>query len=179
MIYQVEEHCNVNQDSIAQNTRSKRRAIEDVAPPPPNQASTSNAIPHEQSENDQANAFRQQKQSNSRGDTNDPKVIPTQPPTHAAPKASTITPNASFNVVEKMKKTNVNISMWDVVAIVPMQKRLLQQELESIEPKDHHLAWKVPQAYYNHKRRQKQVKRLDLLLFMFLSLSKISQSIIS
>ena len=26
--------------------------------------------------------------------------------------------------------------MWDVVATIPMQKRLLQQELESIEPKD-------------------------------------------
>ena len=35
-----------------------------------------------------------------------------------------------------MKKTNVNISMWDVVATIPMQKRLLEQELESIEPKD-------------------------------------------
>ena len=35
-----------------------------------------------------------------------------------------------------MKKTNVNISMWDAVATIPMQKRLLQQELESIEPKD-------------------------------------------
>ena len=41
-----------------------------------------------------------------------------------------------FSVVEKMKKTNVNICMWDVVATLPMQKRLLQQELESIEPKD-------------------------------------------
>jgi hypothetical protein len=39
-------------------------------------------------------------------------------------------------VVEKMKMTNVNISMWDVVATIPMQKRLLQQELERIEPKD-------------------------------------------
>ena len=35
-----------------------------------------------------------------------------------------------------MKKTNVNISMCDVVATIPMQKRLLQQDLESIEPKD-------------------------------------------
>ena len=35
-----------------------------------------------------------------------------------------------------MRKTNVNISMWDDVATIPMQKRLLQQELESIEPKD-------------------------------------------
>ena len=35
-----------------------------------------------------------------------------------------------------MKITNVKISMWDVVATIPMQKRLLQQELEMIEPKD-------------------------------------------
>ena len=41
-----------------------------------------------------------------------------------------------FSVVEQMKNTNVNISMWDAIATIPMQKRLLQQELESIEPKD-------------------------------------------
>ena len=35
MNHQVEEHCNVNQDSIAHNTRSKRRAMEDDIPPPP------------------------------------------------------------------------------------------------------------------------------------------------
>ena len=35
-----------------------------------------------------------------------------------------------------MKKTNVNISMWDAVATIPMQKRLLQQELERIESSD-------------------------------------------
>ena len=35
-----------------------------------------------------------------------------------------------------MKKTNVNIYMCNVVPTMPMQKRLLQQELESIEPKD-------------------------------------------
>ena len=39
-----------------------------------------------------------------------------------------------------MKKTNVNISMWDVVATIPMQKMLLQQELERIEPKDQPLS---------------------------------------
>ena len=40
MNHLMEEHCNVNHDSIAQKTRSKRRAIEDATPPPPNQAST-------------------------------------------------------------------------------------------------------------------------------------------
>ena len=35
-----------------------------------------------------------------------------------------------------MNKENVNISMWDDVATIPMQKRLLQKELESIELKD-------------------------------------------
>ena len=68
---------------------------------------------------------------------NGPQVIPTQPPTHAVPKASAKAPNASFNVVEQMKKKNVHISMWDVITTIPMQKRLLWQELESIEPKDH------------------------------------------
>ena len=59
MNHLVEEHCNANQDSIAHNTRSKRRAIEDATPPPPNQASTSNAMPHEKTTIDQSNAFQQ------------------------------------------------------------------------------------------------------------------------
>ena len=136
MNHQVEEHCNVNQDSIAHNTRIKRRAMEVSTPPPLNQASTSNAIPHEQSENDQSNAFQQQRQNNGKKGVSDPPVVPSQPPTSVAPKASTKVPTRPFSVVEQMKKTNVNISMWDVVATIPMQKRLLQQELESIEPKD-------------------------------------------
>ena len=52
MNHQIEEQCNVNQDSIAHNTRSKRRATKDATPPPPNQASTSNTIPHQQSANE-------------------------------------------------------------------------------------------------------------------------------
>ena len=54
MNHRVEEYCNVNQDFITHNSRRKKRAIED-ATPPPNQASTSNAIPHVQVVNDQAN----------------------------------------------------------------------------------------------------------------------------
>ena len=46
MNHQVEEYCNVNQDFIAHNTRSKRRDIEDMTPPPLNEASTSNGVPH-------------------------------------------------------------------------------------------------------------------------------------
>ena len=65
-----------------------------------------------------------------------PQVVPSQPPTHVVPKASTRVANASFSVVEKMKKKNVNISMWDAIATIPMQNRPLQQELESIKPKD-------------------------------------------
>ena len=33
MNHQEGEHCNVNQDSIAHNTRSKRGAMEDPTPP--------------------------------------------------------------------------------------------------------------------------------------------------
>ena len=72
MNHQVEEHSNVNQDSIAHNTRSKRRAIEDATPPPPNHASTSNAIPHEQAINDQSNTFQQQRRNNGKKDISDP-----------------------------------------------------------------------------------------------------------
>ncbi len=52
----MEEHCNVNQDSIAHNTGSKKRAMEDAIPPP-NQASTSNAVSHEQAKNNQSSTF--------------------------------------------------------------------------------------------------------------------------
>ena len=41
-----------------------------------------------------------------------------------------------FNVVDQIKRTNVNISIWDVVATIPSHKKLLQQELESIEVKN-------------------------------------------
>ena len=44
----VEEHGNVNQDSHAYNTKIKRRAVEEVAPQPPNQTLTSSAVPHVQ-----------------------------------------------------------------------------------------------------------------------------------
>ena len=61
---------------------------------------------------------------------NDPQAVPSQPSTS---RASTKASNASFSVVDQMRKTNVNISMWDAMATIPSQKRLLQQELESIE----------------------------------------------
>lgn len=54
--HQVEENYNVNQDFIAHNSRRKRRSIEDATPPPLNQASRLNIIPHVQVVNDQANA---------------------------------------------------------------------------------------------------------------------------
>ena len=120
MNYQVEEHCNVNYDSIAHNTRRKRRVVEDTAPPPPNLASTSNAMPHVKVVNDQSNTFQQQRGNNGRKDVSDPSVVPSQPPTSASPKASTKGSTMSFSVVEKMKKTNVNMSMWDFFATIPM-----------------------------------------------------------
>jgi hypothetical protein len=125
MNHQVEEHCNVNQDSIAHNTRRKKRAMEDATAPPPNQASTSNATSHVQVVNDQSNTLQQQRKNNGRKDISDPQVVPSQSPTIVAPKASAKVSNTPFNVVKKMKKTNVNISMWDVVTTIPMQNRLL------------------------------------------------------
>ena len=35
-----------------------------------------------------------------------------------------------------MKRTNVNISMWDVVSTIPLQKELSQKELENIKAND-------------------------------------------
>lgn len=86
--------------------------------------------------NDQSNTLQQQRQNNSRKDVSDPHVVPSQSATNAAPKVSTKLPTMPFSVVEKMKKTNVNISMWDAISTISMQKWLLQQELESIEPKN-------------------------------------------
>lgn len=37
-----------------------------------------------------------------------------------------------FNIVEHMKKTNVSIPMWNVLAL-PSQRELLQHELQAIE----------------------------------------------
>ena len=86
-------------------------------------------MPHVQTTaNQQENTFQQQRQNNNRKDASDPQIVPSQPLVNAAPKASTKVSNAPFNVVEQMKKTNVNILMWDAVATIPMQKRLLQQE---------------------------------------------------
>lgn len=136
MNHQVEEHCNVNQDSIAQNTRSKKRAVENPTPPPLNQTSTSSTTPHSQAASQQANTFQQQRQDDRRKDVSDPQVVPSQPLSNTAPRVPTKVSSAPFSVVEQMKKTNVNISMWDVVPTIPMQKKLLQQELERIQPKD-------------------------------------------
>ena len=47
---------------------------------------------------------------------NNPQVVTSQA---SASKASTKTSNASFSVLDQMRKTNVNISMWDVVATIP------------------------------------------------------------
>ena len=76
--------------------------------------------------NDQSNAFRQQKRNDGRKNVSDPLVVPSQRPTREAPKDSTKVPTMPFRVVEQMKKKNVNISMWDFVAAIPMQKKLLQ-----------------------------------------------------
>ncbi len=72
MNHQMEEHCNVNQDSIAHNTRRKRRDMEDVVPPTPNQAPTSNAISHEQAKNNPSSMFQQKRKNHGRKDASDP-----------------------------------------------------------------------------------------------------------
>ena len=63
----------------------------------------------------------QQRQNNSKGDVNDHQVVPSQSST---PRASTKASNEYFSVVDQIRKTNLNIYMWDIVA-TPSQKRLL------------------------------------------------------
>ena len=135
----VEEHGNVNQDSCAYNTRSKKRAMEEVSPQPPNHPSTSSVVPHVQvvsqqhNANHPANTSQQKRQGKRRDNVNNQQIVPPQDSTSKDP---TITSNGPFSVVEQMRNNNANISMWDAITNVPSQRRLLQQELESIELRD-------------------------------------------
>jgi hypothetical protein len=55
-----------------------------------------------------------------RQDMNKPHTSQIQPLIHIVPKVSIKEVGAPpFNVVDKMKKDNVNISIWDVVATIP------------------------------------------------------------
>ena len=46
MNHQLGEHYHASHDSIAKNTRRKRKEVDDATPPPMNQASTSCPTPH-------------------------------------------------------------------------------------------------------------------------------------
>ena len=135
MNHQLEEYFYVNHennDSVAQNNRSKRREVEDATPPLANQASTSSATPHVPIMNAQPRVVDQQKQSTRKKKPNERLANPSpilvlvifRPPTKP-----TFPP---LNIVEKMKKTNVSIPMWNVLSI-PSQWELLQQELQTVE----------------------------------------------
>ncbi len=69
-----------------------------------------------------------------------------------------------------MKKTNMNISMWDAVANIPVQKRLLQQELESIELKDLLPSMESAMSFVQPSKEVETSKKLNHLHFMFLLL---------
>ena len=64
MNYQSGDYCHINHggnDNISNSTRSKRRAIEDATPPPPNQASTLDVAPHVPVTSAQPNVATQQR----------------------------------------------------------------------------------------------------------------------
>ena len=66
MNFQQGAYCHVNHggnDSIANNTISKRRAIEEATPPRANQASTSRSTPHAPVANKQLDIRAQQRQN--------------------------------------------------------------------------------------------------------------------
>ena len=103
--------------------------MEELTPPPPNHALKSSVVSHAQTISQQHNTKQptnfpwKKRQDESKGDVNEPQVVPSQPSTS---RASTKASNASFSVVDKMRKKNVKISMWDFVATIPSQMKLLQ-----------------------------------------------------
>lgn len=132
MNLQPEDCCHVNHDNqgIAYNTRSKRRAVE-YDPTMPNQASTSTATPHATfSGAQQPTTANTSNNQNIRG-SNEPQNVPIQSSVPVMTKALVKNANFPLNIVDQMKRTSLSVPMWDILSI-PSQKDLLQKELESV-----------------------------------------------
>lgn len=136
MNHQLEENFHTNHDAIAHNTRIKRGVVEDATPPSPNQASTLGTTSYIPLMDAQSNFAAQQKKDMGNKKSTEPQTAHFHSSVPIAPKALTKEISTPLNIVDQMKRTVVNISIWDVVASIPSQKKLLQQELEGIGVED-------------------------------------------
>ena len=119
--HEPSKHYHASHDAIAHNTRSKRRDVEDATSPSPNQASNSWAALHVPVMNSQSNGTPQQRQDMSNRKSNESQTSQIHPPIHIVPKALVKEFGTSpFNVVDQMKRTNVNISIWDFVSTIQL-----------------------------------------------------------
>ena len=129
MNHQLDEHCH----AIHKNTRSKRRAVDDVSSTLANQASTSVATLHVPISSVLNRAAKQPRPILNNRLPNPPQptlVIPISAPAISKPQHKPI--NTPLNIVEQMKKTTISVPMWDVLAI-PSKLELLQEELQTVE----------------------------------------------
>lgn len=131
MNHQPEEHCHAshdNVDSIAQNTRRKRRDVEDVSSSPTNQASTLEDAPHIPIKSAQPRAVEQQRQGTCNKMPGNSQTDPTLISVPMISKPSNKPTSAPLNIVEKMKRTIMSFLMWDSLTM-PDQLEFLQQGL--------------------------------------------------
>ena len=119
MNHQLREYFHTNQNVIAHNTRSKRRSIEDVVPPPLNQALNSRVYPHVPIINTQPSVATQHSHDTNRGKTNESQTTHVQSVAPIVPKALVKVVGAPLNIVDHMKRTNVSVLMWDVFTTIP------------------------------------------------------------
>ena len=120
MNHQVGEHCH----TIHENTRSKRRAVDDFSSTPTNKASTLatthapiSSVPPRATEQPRPNLG-----SRLPNPLQTDPIIPTPVPVISKPQCKPI--NTPLNIIEKMKKTTLSVPMWDVLAM-PSQLELL------------------------------------------------------
>ena len=76
MNHQLGEHCHVNHDNIANNTRRKRREVEDSTPPPMNQTLTLGVAPHFPLVSAQPNVVVEQRHNTNNLRSNEPQMDP-------------------------------------------------------------------------------------------------------
>ncbi|KAH9294553.1 hypothetical protein KI387_040245, partial [Taxus chinensis] len=124
------DFCGMNQavsQGVAANTRSKRRNLGEEQPLAPANPQPSTASQMIGKQNPVANAQGQSRTA--------PR--PTQMPAVAAHiqganvqiKGQQRDPSSPFSIIDQMKKTNVNISMWESLSI-PGQRDFLQAAMK-------------------------------------------------
>lgn len=109
----------------------KKRNIEDSTHPPLNQVSTLGTTPHILVTSAQLDVTPQQKKNLSNMKSTEPQDAPFYSSVLLAPKDLVKVTSTSLNIIYQMKRTSVNIPMWDVLTM-PQQIELLQQELKSL-----------------------------------------------